>query len=179
MNSINKTVTLNNYDSLFLLTTKNWQYNEKVEEKLKKYYKYSELDIFDGISEYGRFIENIEESILNKYPEVVNVFSFIIGISFEYIQLVNINNYMIKILEKIYINEPKELNIIYKRLIEAISSHRYIQSTGYALNKELKLKYSPTQSIFLELYSILSLIQVKENNKELFKLNVEYIKNDG
>jgi hypothetical protein len=170
-------IELNENSSLFLMMTKNWQYNDEVSKQLNKYYENSDLNLFDGKSNNAKFDNNIEESILNKYPEIVNSYSFITALTFETITLKYINDYMIKILDEIFIHKPNELNEIYKRLISSISSHRYVESTGYGMNKELKLKYSPTQTMFFELHSILSLIQVKENNEELFCINMKYIIN--
>jgi len=130
---------LNKYESAIVFIIKN--------HKLKKEYTFDKYD----------FLKTTEEVILNDYEDVYLTYAEIVMVEPKYLELKAINNYLIDILYKM----DRERLIT---TLKGIQNHRYVVSTGYGMNKELILKYSPTQALFFELVSGIRCLEMRKNN---------------
>ena len=128
-------IKLNKYESTMLLVIKN--------HDLEQPYTFEEY----------KFLKTTEESILNDYLDIYLTYCEIVMIEPKYLELKFLNNYMIDILNKL--DNSKLIHVI-----KEIQGHRYVESTGYGMNKELTLKYSPTQVLFFELVSGLRCVRM-------------------
>ena len=153
---------LNKNETLLLLATKNWILKE--EESIKD-------------DKFERFPDNLEETILNDYLDFTRAYAHgIIYVDVEYISLKDIVNFMLRLYTKL---EPDNVN----NIVMEIASYKYVESTGYGLNKMLKLKYSPTQALFLALFSALQNVQVMKTNEngeyeDIFDLDLSLVVNN-
>ena len=147
-------IELNKYETAMLLVIKN--------HDLEKPYTFEEYE----------FSKTTEESILNDYKDIYLTFCEIVYYEAELIELKHLNNYLIDILNKV-----KSESLI--EVMKNIQTHRYVESTGYGMNKELRLKYSPAQSLFFELVSSLKNLRMLGESKcgligqeeEIYKLD--------